>query len=768
MLTIETGETATTLEPVTAANVTLNNCDREQIQLVGAIQPHGVLLVLEEGSLRILQASENCGDFLNMPWENLVGNNIDVLLGDENGKTLRTELAVKNIHKAMAHVLTLPSLSCYDQALHVFANSINGVVLLELERTDPTFQTASAVLYDLREAMQSFQSSSSLQIFLDRAVAQIRDFSGFERVMAYRFAADGSGEVIAEAKLEELESYLSLHYPASDIPAPARRLFALSPLRHLPDVDYTPVPLLPADTIASVDLSYVNLRSVSVMYTDYLRNMGVKATLVMPLFKAGELWGLISCMQHSSPLYLPFERRIPLEFLSQMVSQLSESREGLDQLEYRKRLDNVHEQLVFKMTKADSLNQALMQEETNLLSGIDASGVALLADANLTLLGKTPSPKEIGNVVEWLARQQEDVFATHTLGVDFSDSLQFSDESRGLLAVRLSRKSKDWLIWFRSELVSEVHWAGDPGKPMEIDETNGEIILKPRASFARWKESVHGQSRPWLACELDYAARLRHSIFGMIVERAWLLAQMNAELERSNLELDAFAYASSHDMKEPLRGIHNYAEFLKMEESGRLSETGRLRLDTILRLTERMADLLDSLLQYSRIGKNKLERHPCAINDLVYPCIKLIKETWPDKNISIEIRGNLPVIDCDRVWISTVFQNLITNAVKYNQQPDVKIEIGCDETCSPPVFYVRDNGIGIGQEHQNSIFELFHRLHGRNEYGGGSGAGLTIVRRVIERHGGQIWLKSELGQGSTFFFTLSPANHVRSIHHGEI
>jgi len=763
MLKTETGEIANTLEPVTSANVDLSNCDREQIQLVGAIQPHGVLLVLEEGSLRILQASANCSEFLNMPWENLVGNNIDVLFGDENGKILRAELAVKNIRHGMVHLLTLPSLACYGQALHVFANSINDVVLLELERADPALQTASAVLYELREAMQTLQSSTSLQAFLNHAVEQIRRFSGFERVMAYRFAADGSGEVIAEAKLEELETYLSLHYPASDIPAPARRLFSLSPLRHLPDVDYAPVPLLPADAINPVDLSYVNLRSVSVMYTQYLRNMGVKATLVMPLFKNGELWGLISCMQHSGPFYLAFERRIPLEFLSQMVAQLSESREALDQLEYRKQLDHVLEQLVLKMTQADSLHQALMQEDTNLLSVIDASGVALLADAKLTVLGKTPNAKEIGRLVEWLTQQKDDIFATHTLGVDFSDSLNFSDGSRGLLAVRLSRKSMDWLIWFRPEILSEVHWAGDPGKPMEIDETNGEILLKPRTSFARWKESVHGQSRPWLVCELDYAERLRHGIFGMIVERAWLLAQMNAELERSNLELDAFAYASSHDMKEPLRGIHNYAEFLKMEESRHLSENGRLRLNTILRVTEHMADLLDALLQYSRIGKNKLELHPCATKDLVNQTIKLIKETWTDENISIEIKGDLPVIDCDSVWVSTVFQNLITNAVKYNHQPDKKIEIGCDNTFNAPVFYIRDNGIGIDKEHQNSIFELFHRLHGRNEFGGGSGAGLTITKRVIERHGGRIWVQSNLGQGSTFFFTLSPNSQFRSM-----
>jgi chemotaxis family two-component system sensor kinase Cph1 len=443
-----------THEPVTAANLSLSNCDREQIQFAGAIQPHGVLLVLEEHHLRILQASANCGEFVQMAWDSLVGNTIDALLGDENGRRLRAQLAVKNIRDNMAHILTVEALPSCKQTFHVFANHINGVIVVELERGGTTLPaTATDVLQDLCETLQALRSATSLQVFLDKAVEQIRLFSGFERVMAYRFAADGSGEVVAESKLAGLESYLSLHYPASDIPAPARRLFALSPLRHLPDADYVPVPIWPADAVNPLDLSYANLRGVSVMYTDYLRNMGVKATLVMPLFKAGQLWGLVSCMQHSGALYLPYERRIPLAFLSQMLPQLLASQEALDQMEYRNQLDKVLELLVLNMAKADSLHHALMQETPNLLSGIDASGVALLADAKLEVLGKTPSPKEIGKLVEWLAQQAGEVIATHTLGTDFPDALGFGDAVSGLLAVRLSRKATDWVIWFRPEIL---------------------------------------------------------------------------------------------------------------------------------------------------------------------------------------------------------------------------------------------------------------------------------------------------------------------------
>lgn len=740
---------------VAAEPIGLSNCDREPVQFVGAIQPQGALLVLDAMSLEIVQASENCESFLGLEWQALIGQSIAALLGDDGLPALRAQIASRDLTQSLSHVLTLPLGVCRGQSFHIFANIVDAWLLLEFEKAPGEDQSiGSRVLRDLRTALQGLQQSKSLSHLLTMAVEQIRVVSGFERVMAYRFAADGSGEVLAEARLESLESYLGLHYPASDIPEPARRLFALSPLRHLPDVDYVPVALQPMDG-QPVDLSYASLRSVSTMYSGYLRNMGVKATLVMPLLKAGKLWGLISCMHHSQPLYLPYERRIPLELLSQMLSQLMESREELDQLAYRGRLDDVLQQLMLAMGTGDTLHETLMDGPVNLLSEIDADGVALIADAKLQVLGKTPSQKQLSTLQEWLAQQSADVWATDNLQGDFPDSASFSDVASGILAIRLSRKSLEWVIWFRSELLQDVHWAGDPNKPVIIDDSSGEVSLQPRRSFARWKQTVRGRSRPWLTCELDYAARLRYAIFGMIVEHAWLLAQLNAELERSNLELDAFAYASSHDMKEPLRGIHNYVEFLQMDESPRLSEKGRQRLDTILRLVERMAGLLESLLQYSRIGKNKLERETCRVDTLVRQSVKLMQDAALRDDVEIRVQENMPVIQCDRLWGSTIFQNLIANAIKYNQQTKKIVEIGCDLQSDPPVFFVRDNGIGIAEAHQTDIFDLFHRLHDRAEFGDGSGAGLTIVRRAIERHGGRIWLASQLGRGSTFYFTLS-------------
>lgn len=734
-------------------------CDREAIHLVNAIQPHAALLVVREPELEILQASANTRDFLGFAPEELIGSRLADRLAPELTLSLQNVLADDALQDGLVHVLRMEAPRPDLRPLHVFANRIDGLLLLEFERAGTVDATDCRGQSTLRRTIQRLQKTDSLPAFLAMAVEQVRKLSGFERVMAYRFDEDGSGEVMAESIADGLESYLGLHYPASDIPAPARRLFALSALRHLPDVDYAPVPLHPASPVLGldrpVDLSYTLSRSVSLMYTDYLRNMGVKATLVMPVMKAGSLWGLMSCMHHSAPRYLTYEQRTPLELLGHMLSQLIASRCDLEHLTYRVRLDQALDKLSQQMRSTESLAEGLLTGGTTLLSNFDAEGVVLVTAGNIHRKGVTPDDEPLLPLIAWLQQQPDDIHATHCLSRDYPPAKPFVAVSAGILALRLSRRQSDCVIWFRPEVLQEVSWAGDPRKPVEVDSEGATLGLRPRTSFAEWRETVKGQSRRWLACEIDHAARLRHAILDIVVERAWHLARVNAELERSNLELDAFSYAASHDMKEPLRGIRNTVEFLKHEEAERLSETGRTRLRTISRLTGRMSDLLDSLLQYSRIGRSALLLEPTPLLPLARQVADVIRSALPESRIRFDIQPDLPKVACDRVLVGTILQNLMSNAARYNTHEEPTITVGHDPGQDPCVFFVRDNGIGIAAGDQEKLFELFRRLHGRDEYGGGTGAGLTIVRKAVERHGGRIWLESAPGKGSTFYFTLA-------------
>ncbi len=228
-----------------------------------------------------------------------------------------------------------------------------------------------------------------------------------------------------------------------------------------------------------------------------------------------------------------------------------------------------------------------------------------------------------------------------------------------------------------------------------------------------------------------------------------------AELQRRNEELDEFAYAASHDLKEPLRGIHNYAQFLIEDYAERLDGPGRERLHALMRLAERLESLIDALLQFSRAGQVALTLTPTDFNAVLAEVLDSVAATLAERGVKARVRGPLPVIHCDRARIGWVFRNLIGNAIKYNDKNRKWVEIGWHAEAGAPVFHVRDNGIGIPAQHRRAIFRIFKRLHGQDQYGGGRGVGLALVKKIVERHGGRIWVESDPGVGSTFYFTLN-------------
>mgnify|MGYP005634368881 FL=1 len=247
----------------------------------------------------------------------------------------------------------------------------------------------------------------------------------------------------------------------------------------------------------------------------------------------------------------------------------------------------------------------------------------------------------------------------------------------------------------------------------------------------------------------------RKEIKNQLVANTVELSLANKDLERSNKELDDFAYIASHDLKEPLRGIHNYAQFLIEDYGDKLDEEGNSKLATLTRLTQRLEDLINSLLHFSRVGRVDLATKEVDLNANVMEIIDSLHVSLAENGIDLRIPRPLPSTHCDGARIGEVFRNLITNAMKYNDKEEKWIEVGFDDSPGDGrVFYVRDNGIGIREKHLGSIFRIFKRLHGRDKFGGGTGAGLTIVQKIVQRHGGRIWVESEHKIGTTFFFTL--------------
>lgn len=738
--------------------VDLTNCDREPIHIPGSVQPHATLLVLEEPSLRILQTSANCAETLGLEVEQVLGQPLTALISEKEVAFLQKSILPKQLEAAPHYLPPMvagPAGHTFEAAVHRH----QGVLILELERWPDQASTLHEEVYvSLKHTLTHLQGTRSVADFCQLAAEHVRSFTGFDRIMVYRFADDASGHVIAESRREDLESYLGLHYPASDIPKQARILFVKSQLRLNPDVRYRPVPLAPAlrpDNQTPLDMSYCVTRSMSPIHAEYLQNMGVAASMSISIVIGEELWGLFAC-HHYSPRYVAHNTRMACEFLAHMLSLQVGSKESEEQHEYRLRLNQEHRQLADAMAMHTEFHHVLAQSPGTSFMGLDAEGAALILNDEVFLRGKTPDEKTVQTLAYQLAENIEPaVWATDHLGRHFPGWEALAGVASGVLAARLARNSPAYVMWFRPEETQTMKWAGNPTKPVETG-PHGDR-LTPRKSFDLWQEEVRGTSRPWLACEIDGARMLRQTILETEVRRAEQLVRLNAELDERNRQLDSFAYVASHDLKEPLRGISNYSNFLMEDFADSLDEQGKTYLRTMMRLTDRMETLLDSLLYYSRLSRADIQNRRVDMNAAVKDAMEITVARIEASGAVITVSRPMPEVNGDADRLGEMLANLISNAIKYNDKTPPVIELGwqAGELESPPVFYVKDNGIGIARDHQQLVFQIFKRLHPRDEYGGGVGAGLTIVRKIIERHGGRIWMDSEPGKGTTIFFTLS-------------
>ena len=745
-------------EIITGKNVDLSSCDRELVQFPEAIQPHGVMLTVDEHSNLIMHASANCAQLLGSGPEAIIGVHVDKVLGPAWREPVASlqRMSLDNGPVNVARESFVGS----DRRFDLFAHRSGGLVILEMEITPAGRAEPSRNLYaELRADIAHLQATKSLTEFFDLAAQRIRNFTGYDRVMAYRFDQDGSGHVVAESKRDDLEAYLGMHYPATDIPAPARRLFSLSWVRHLPDVDYVPAPLVSANSPligGPVDMSFASLRSVSVMYAQYLKNMGVKSTMVMPLMKEGKLWGLISAMHHAEPRHIPHEVRMAAESLAHTLSLLMSAKEDSEIFGRILAMNATTDQLILTIRQKTDFIQGLRAQDTLelLMSQVEAGGAAVASESQVTLTGKTPSREEVRDLVRWIAAQESPLFATDRLSSLYEPARAFSRDASGVLAVRISPKRPKFLLWFRPERVEEVQWAGDPGKPVDLSESDGVLRLRPRNSFALWKESVRDRSAPWRENERDAVLRLGLAIGNIIVEHSEKIERINRELEASHTELTTYAHAASHDLKENVRGIHHLTTALRRRHGDMLDEEARQQIAMILKMTQRMDSLIDGLLAHAQT-ETAVTRDEVDLDSVVDATLLTLSDLVADAKVVVRRPAPLGTASCNRQWINEVFANLIGNAIKYNDKPARWIEIG-SERDHPTRYYVRDNGIGIALADQQLIFQFFHRLHEGGDYGGGAGVGLALTRKIIERHGGRVWVQSTPGEGSTFFFTLAP------------
>nr|HEX4312337.1 ATP-binding protein [Kofleriaceae bacterium] len=723
--------------------VTLDTCAREPIHIPGSIQPHGVLFACRGADLVVDQVSRNV--------ETLVGAPVDAVLQRPLAATLGraaeplaaafrdpSRLAESNPRRIDIHDRV------FDAVLHVAAG---GQHVVELE----TGASELAVGFDphLRAATMRLQRATAVDELCRIAAHEVRAITGFDRVMIYRFDKLWNGEVVAEAKRDDLESFFGLHYPASDIPEQARRLYTLNWLRFIADVSYAPVPVVPPRA-EPLDMSFGVLRSVSPIHIEYLKNMGVSASMSVSLVHDGTLIGLIACHHYSGPRLVSFRARDTAEFVGRTLSwnlRLLEDRDRAArarvyvqrELEVVRRISDAHDFLI-----------GLASNE--LLGIVDASGAEIVLQDGRRRIGDCPPQAATEQLVAWLAGNGHDVFATeHAAG---TIPVALGDHGAGVLAVAISRELREYLLWFRAPTERTVNWAGDPHKVLVANAPGAPPRLSPRGSFALWRETMHDFAAPWDDTAIEAAANLRSTLLSGVRVRASELRAYNQRLLEADRAKDDFIATVSHELRTPLNAIAGWAELLAnptTQSADRLAKG----IGVIKRNAAVQTQLVDDLLDVSRMvsGKLALDLTTLNLHDLVVEVLASVEVAVAAKGLRLKRvldPGTSQVLG-DATRLRQVIANLVNNAIKFTPKGGT-ITVMLRRVDSDIELCVQDTGKGIDRDFLPLVFDVFRQADsGMNRRAAGLGIGLAIARKLVELHGGRITAASDGdGKGALF------------------
>lgn len=758
--------------------IDLTNCEDEPIRVPGLIQPHGALIAAGAADGVISHASENLAEFLGVGPMEAIGRRLSDLVGEAALLPGATDVGVPEDGSPPTYIFTAlpgPAGAGCDAIVHRAGRRI----VLEFEPARGRSEGTAGELHHLtRAAVAALRRAPSLAAMYDECARRVREISGFDRVMVYRFDDEWNGAVAAESRRDDLEPFLGLHYPASDIPAQARELYARNWLRFIPDRDYAPRAILPPcgpSSAAPLDLGRSVLRSVSPIHLQYLRNMGVGASMSISLLEGDRLWGLIAC-HHYSPRYVPYDVRTTCEMLAQVMSMQLVAREGQERSGYGERMQSIRAGLAARVARTEDVAVALTEPSSALMEFLDATGAAVVVGGEVGRVGLTPGEDEILEVCNRLAdRGVGELFATDRLGAELGLEA-VGTVAAGLLTVTIAADGRDRVMWFRPEQVREVNWAGDPAK--SVAKSEGAARLSPRGSFALWKQVVRGRCRPWSPGEIAAALDFRKDAAEMLAARVGELAGRNrmllrhglekeemlageraarSEAERLNRMKDEFVATLSHELRTPLAAILGWVHLLRRGGEGPSIDAA---CDVIERNARAQVAMIEDLLDVSRIasGKLRLDVQPTSLAGAVGAAIEVVTPTAMAKGVRIEriiSPGEDSQITGDPTRLQQIFWNLLTNAVKFTPRGG-RVQVVVERVDSHVEVIVADSGQGISPEFLPHVFDRFRQQDAAsNRTHGGLGLGLSIVRNLVELHGGTIYARSEgEGKGAEFVVAL--------------
>jgi len=712
--------------------IDLQNCADEPIHIPGSIQPHGALLFLSDAGLvegwsANIAAVTGAAPALGCPFAALG-------LPEAVTELIQESLSTMEDGAVPASVAALAIGGReYDCVVHAHMRR----VLVEFEARAVSMEEVAQFAIKAHSSIDRLRRQRTIAGLLEAAVRQIRDFTGFDRVMAYAFRSDDSGDVVAEARRDDLVPYLGQRYPAGDIPPQARRLYVLNTLRMIADVGYHAVPLLGAEGAAPLDMSFAVLRSVSPIHVEYLQNMGVGASMSVSIVVHGRLWGLIAC-HHMSPKRVPYSVRMAADVLAQVIASTVQGIEAREDAELVEHAAKVRTSLVESLLLEDDPLEALVQHGDGLLESTHAQALVVSQYGRVVCRGVDQALGEA--IVAALPDEPHDI-VTRTSVKEWPGALQpLLGKWAGMLGLPFDPPSGGWCVLLRTEQIEEVAWGGRPDKTQAGP--LGER-LTPRGSFEAWHETVRGLAHPWEDGILTHA----HMMLG---ELARVSNARRAQTESARAQLLAML---GHDLRDPLNSINMAGMVLERTDGGSNKGTLGRRIQSS---SNRMQRMIGQVLDMSRIDRGLslgIALQPVDLVALVEDMVEEARLAYPTIVYDLQAAGPA-FVPADAGRLGQVISNLLSNA-RHHGEPNQPITIRLAPRDGRAVLEIANAGAPIPEETASALFNPFKRSSLNNPRNRtGMGLGLYIAQQIVREHGGEIDYRHEDDGGGRVIFAV--------------
>lgn len=741
--------------------VTLTNCEHEPIHIPGSIQPHGFLIGLDS-DWKIDFCTANISLFVDLQHTDILGKNFTAIFGSKQQEQILDYINEDKIQNVFPLEINL-----LGKSFQVSIHKSHDIYVLEAEPKFADREKLADVYTQTIQFVTQMNNTSSLKDLCALVAEGRREITGYDRVMIYKFDEQYNGEVFAESCREDLEPFLGLHYPHTDIPVQARELYIKNQLRLIVDIDYKPVPIFTIDDNKenkNLDLSLSILRSTSPIHVEYLKNMGVGATLTISLIHHDRLWGLIACHHYSKKNISP-EIRLAAKLQGQFITSQIDIRQSNDENVSAQRASLALEELTsLELPLSDDSLETIVNTQ-EILNLCNASGVSVSTKDKIYKSALAPSDEYIKTLTEQITKQiQDKTFVTNKLS-DYFSEIEHCPDFAGILYHSLDSHSH--IIWYRPETISEINWGGDPEKAI-VKDNNG---LHPRNSFNIWKQIIKNQSNTWKQYEINTAIRYSHTLHNhlmliMLSKEEEKYRTQSEVLKETNSELENINWISTHDLQEPLRKIQMITSKMLTELDVIPLESIHSSLVRVSKSAGRMRILLEDILKFTRIKNSRDVLQKVDLNQILKTTSADMKENIKESKAVIKSE-NLPEVYAVSFLMRQLFLNIIQNSLKY-ASPDKSPVIKITASQEPELFghlnkiychwvSFSDNGIGFEQKYAETIFKVFSRLHNQDEYTG-SGIGLALCKKIMQTVGGNIEAVGKVGEGTEIkiYFPCDP------------